>query len=156
MKRDFVDLHQSRATDEEIRAKLKHQTLLQEYLQLQKEFVSKKRKLQTTNQKRENLFAEIRFLRRRRSYLMEIPSLKHELEEGSVHKCDADMPRKMLEKKRNHSVKGAPLVSNPYKRREQISEEPLRMEEKLKNQSMDERRLGKKKISWQDEMPLKV
>ena len=46
---------------------------------------------------------------------MEIPSLKHELEEGSVHKRDADMPRKMLEKKRNHSVKGAPLVSNPYK-----------------------------------------
>ena len=46
---------------------------------------------------------------------MEIPSRKHELEEGSVHKRDSEMPRKMLGKKRNHSVNGAPLVSNPYK-----------------------------------------
>ncbi|XP_057510067.1 uncharacterized protein LOC130792558 [Actinidia eriantha] len=155
MKRAFVDLHQSRAADEQIRAKLKHQTLLEEYLQLQKEFVSKKRKLQATKQKRENLFAEIRFLRRRRRYLLEIPSPKHDLEEGYVQPRDSDMPRKMLEKKRNHSVTGASLVSNPDKR-EQISEKPLRKEKKFKNQSINERRLGKKKISWQDDLPLKV
>ncbi|XVE71272.1 hypothetical protein DITRI_Ditri10aG0137700 [Diplodiscus trichospermus] len=70
MKRSSLNSHrQYNSVDEEARARLKHQNLLEEYLELQKEFVSMKKKLQTVNQKRETLLAEVRFLRQRYSYL---------------------------------------------------------------------------------------
>ncbi|KDP33504.1 hypothetical protein JCGZ_07075 [Jatropha curcas] len=60
--------------DEEARFRLKHRSLLQEFLELQKEFVSKKKKLQITKQKRDILSAEVEFLRHRCEYLMDIQS----------------------------------------------------------------------------------
>ncbi|XP_043810542.1 uncharacterized protein LOC110612406 isoform X2 [Manihot esculenta] len=50
---------QSQSTEED-KFKLKHQSLLQDFLEFQKEFVSKKKKLQMTKQKRDILSTEIR------------------------------------------------------------------------------------------------
>lgn len=180
MKRAFVNLHQSHAVDGEARAKLKHHTLLQEYLQLQKEFVLKKRKLQTTKQKRDTLLAEVRFLRRRRRYLLKIQSpkvnLKLKLKEDLVQPQNSDMPRKILGKSKNLGKKmdcsvNAAAMGSPYtvlvpnsdtrieeegKEREQIGKHPLRLGKKSRKLLTDDKRVGKKKISWQDQMPLKV
>ncbi|GAB4854644.1 hypothetical protein Ancab_023226 [Ancistrocladus abbreviatus] len=51
----------SRQVDDEARIRHKHQALLQEYLALQKEFVSKKRKLQEAKQRKEILLEEVRY-----------------------------------------------------------------------------------------------
>ncbi|XP_059658249.1 uncharacterized protein LOC132304536 isoform X1 [Cornus florida] len=161
-----------RAVDVEDRAKLKYQTLLQEYLELQKEFVSKKRKFQATKQKKDTLLGEIRFLRRRRKYLLRIRSSKLGVEKN-VQPQESDMERKMLERVRNYSVNEAALgnphpilVSNPNsrgppsRRTRTVTEpvtEPLRVEKKHKNSLIDDkRRLDKKEMSWQDQMSLRV
>ncbi|CAL5421782.1 unnamed protein product [Camellia sinensis] len=177
MKRAFVNLHQSHAVDGEARAKLQHHTLLQEYLQLQKEFVLKKRKLQTTKQKRDTLLAEVRFLRRRRRYLLKIQSPKLKLKEDLVQPQNSDMPRKILGKRKNLRKKmdcsvNAAAMGSPYtvlvpnsdtrieeeegKEREQIGKHPLRLGKKSRKLLTDDKRVGKKKISWQDQMPLEV
>ncbi|PIN11911.1 hypothetical protein CDL12_15495 [Handroanthus impetiginosus] len=61
MKRDSVSFDQSHVADDEANAKVKYQSLLKEYLELQKVFVSKKRKLQAAKQKRETILAEVRY-----------------------------------------------------------------------------------------------
>uniref|UniRef100_A0A5B7BLI9 Uncharacterized protein n=1 Tax=Davidia involucrata TaxID=16924 RepID=A0A5B7BLI9_DAVIN len=170
MKRASVDFHQSHAADEEARAKLKHQTLLQEYLELQKEFVAKKRKLQAGKQKREILLAEVRFLRRRQRYLLKIKAPKLDVEKDFVQQQNSDIQKKVLIRGRNWSVSEAALgnpnpvfLSSQNLRdeeeegggREELVREPLRIE-KHKNYLIDEKRLGKKKISWQDQVPLSV
>ncbi|XP_059658250.1 uncharacterized protein LOC132304536 isoform X2 [Cornus florida] len=137
-----------RAVDVEDRAKLKYQTLLQEYLELQKEFVSKKRKFQATKQKKDTLLGEIRFLRRRRKYLLRIRSSKLGVEKN-VQPQESDMERKMLERR-----------GPPSRRTRTVTEpvtEPLRVEKKHKNSLIDDkRRLDKKEMSWQDQMSLRV
>ncbi|XP_052190378.1 uncharacterized protein LOC127800027 isoform X2 [Diospyros lotus] len=112
MKRSFVGLHHSRAVDEEARTRLKHQTLLEEYLQLQKEFVSMKRKLKTVMKRRDTLVAEVRFLARRRQYLLKTQSLNLKLEDHPQPQ-NSDTPSKILEKNRKGIIKAAAL-GHPY------------------------------------------
>ncbi|XP_023531576.1 uncharacterized protein LOC111793773 [Cucurbita pepo subsp. pepo] len=50
--------------------RFKHQTLLQDYHELEKETETAKRKLQMMKQKKMTLIAEVRFLRKRYEYLM--------------------------------------------------------------------------------------
>ncbi|XP_041018081.1 uncharacterized protein LOC121260323 [Juglans microcarpa x Juglans regia] len=58
-----MDPYQSRPINEEARVNLKYQILLQEYLELQKEFISKKKRLQNATVNRETLSAEVRYNR---------------------------------------------------------------------------------------------
>ncbi|KAF5456828.1 hypothetical protein F2P56_026264 [Juglans regia] len=75
-----MDPYQSRPINEEARVNLKYQILLQEYLELQKEFISKKRRLQNATVNRETLLAEVRFLRKKHKYLLKVQSPKGEQE----------------------------------------------------------------------------
>ncbi|KAA8525626.1 hypothetical protein F0562_007492 [Nyssa sinensis] len=164
MKRASPNFHHSHAVEEEARAKLKHQTLLQEFLELQKEFVLKKRKLQAEKKKRETLFAEVRFLRQRRRCLLKIEAPALEVEKDYVQLQNSDIKRKALERERNWSD-GEVALGNPYPvlasssnsrdkeegGRAELVRQTLRIE-KHKNYLIDGKKLGKKKISWQDQV----
>ncbi|KHG12704.1 Autophagy-related 18 [Gossypium arboreum] len=156
------------SVDEGTRARLKHQTLLQEFLQLQKEFVSKKKKLQTVNQRRETLLAEVRFLRQRYSYLSTIKSRQPELEQDSVQSQNPYLQSKTV-KPKNFSINEAgerrpsslpgidPYVAHEEKGgRNRVDVQALLRNEKSKNCSINGKRVRKKKISWQDPVALKV
>ncbi|KAM1154977.1 hypothetical protein EV1_025697 [Malus domestica] len=55
---------------EDQRTRFKHQSLMQDYEELQKDADAMKKKLQMMKQKKSTLVAEVRFLRRRYNYLM--------------------------------------------------------------------------------------
>ncbi|KAK8550580.1 hypothetical protein V6N13_119097 [Hibiscus sabdariffa] len=76
--------YNNNSVDEESRARIKHQNLLQDFLELQKEFVLKKKKLETINQMRGTLLNEVRFLRQRYNHLSMIKSQEYELQQDSV------------------------------------------------------------------------
>ncbi|KAK6237058.1 hypothetical protein QUC31_020852 [Theobroma cacao] len=156
---------------EEDKARLKHQNLLQEFLELQKEFVSKKKKLQAVNQKRETLLAEVRFLRQRFSYLSMIKSQENELQQGSVQSQNPYVQSKMIAK--DHGIKEAVgnkpcslpnLDPNVFHLqiheegdgRSQVDVQASLRKEKRENCLINGKRVGKKKISWQDQVALKV
>ncbi|KAK9078838.1 hypothetical protein SSX86_002896 [Deinandra increscens subsp. villosa] len=64
----------SHVSYEDIRARFKHQTLIQDYLELQQETEAARNKLEAMKQKKHTLEAEVRFLRRRRKFLMKTRS----------------------------------------------------------------------------------
>ncbi|KAL4295685.1 hypothetical protein GQ457_12G019810 [Hibiscus cannabinus] len=150
--------------DEETRARLKHQALLQEFLDLQKEFVSKKKKLPVMNQKRDTLLAEVRFLRRRYNCLSMIKSQEYEQQQDFVQSQNPNLQSNM--------AKPNSLVINEAGERGHIDlnviheggsgrnqgdvQAPLRKKKKPKNCLINGKRVGKKKISWQDPVALKV
>ncbi|XWS70507.1 hypothetical protein CRYUN_Cryun03dG0053700 [Craigia yunnanensis] len=168
MKRAYLNSHRRyNSVDEEARARLKHQDLLQEFLELQKEFVSKKKKLQTVNQKRETLLAEVRFLRQRYNYLSLTKSQEYELLQDSVQSQNPCLQSKMTKNYDiNEAVERRPcslpdldpnVVHEEGFVRSQVDvQAPLRKEKKPKNCLINGKRVGKKKISWQDQVALKV
>lgn len=160
----------SRFVGEEASAKLKQQRLLEDYLEVQKEFVSKKKKLQIAKQKREILLAEVRFLRRRHEHL-KLRSEKLEVNQGLVARENSSAQSRMLANNVNHGVNEVSsnklppvLVAHPIlgdedwdrERKEEVVLESLRVEKKRKNHTITEKRVGKKKISWQDQVALKA
>ncbi|XAR69979.1 hypothetical protein NMG60_11001777 [Bertholletia excelsa] len=167
MKRASTSVRQS--VQQEDAAKLKHQTLLQEYLQLQKEFVSRKRQLQTAKQKRDDLFAQVRFLRRRHRHLLKNQYLKleHEKDPLVVQPQSSNVPREVLQKKRISSSRKPALgssysvsVSNLNGRDEEEGEgveenraKRLRVDD-TRIWLVDKKRSGKKKILLRDQEPL--
>ncbi|XP_039005423.1 uncharacterized protein LOC120132798 isoform X1 [Hibiscus syriacus] len=167
--------------DEETRARLKHQTLLQEFLVLQKEFVSKKKKLPVMNQKRDSLLAEVRyeisygffplhvFLRRRCSYLSMIKSQEYEQQQDSVQSQNPNRQSKLAKPKSLAINKAGKrrLYSLPDIDLNVVHEEgsgknqgnvqaPSQKEKKPKNRLSNSKRVGKKKITWQDPVALKA
>ncbi|GMJ07771.1 INO80-BINDING PROTEIN 2B [Hibiscus trionum] len=157
--------------DEETRARLKHQTLLQEFLDLQKEFVSMKKKLPMMNQKRDALLAEVRFLRRRYSYLSMIKSQEYEEQQDSIQSQNPNLQRKLAKPKSLviNEAGGRGPSSLPDIDLNVVHEEgsgrnqgqgdvqaPLRKKKKPKNCLINGKRVEKKKISWQDPVALKV
>lgn len=178
MKRVPLASRQSRALGDEIRVGFKHQSLLQDYLELQKEFVAKKRKLLAANQKREILMAEVRFLRGRYRYLSKIqspPPKPEPLQNPDIqskklpklknpHVNGVDVKSKKIAKTRNPSANGAVLKRPPppaglilggERMGEEAVLEPPRVRGKPKNCLINDKK-GKKKISWQDPVALKV
>ncbi|XVF89409.1 hypothetical protein PTKIN_Ptkin19aG0128100 [Pterospermum kingtungense] len=165
MKRASLNSHrQYDSLDEDARAKLKYQNLLQEFLELQKEFVSKKKKLQTVNQKRETLLAEVRFLRQRYRYLSKIKSAEHELQQDSVQSQNPYLQSKTAKNIGiNEAVEGIPgslpdldtdMVLEEGGGRSQVQvvvQAPLRKEKKPKKGLINGKTVEKKKISWLDQ-----
>ncbi|XP_044463864.1 uncharacterized protein LOC123194627 isoform X2 [Mangifera indica] len=152
--------------DDETGARFKQQRLLQEYLQVQKEFVSKKKKLQIAKQKREILLAEVRFLRHRYN-LLKKQSPELETEKDLVGSLNSHSQSNLLAENRSfggseHVVKSSPPIFNLNQslddedcyrgRKEDIVLDTLRMEKQQKNWMINEKRVGKKKISWQDQL----
>ncbi|KAI3803089.1 hypothetical protein L1987_31237 [Smallanthus sonchifolius] len=84
---------------EDIRARFKHQTLIQDYLELQKETESARNKLEAIKQKKHTLEAEVRFLRRRHTFLMKTKSSTPELVKS--HNVETTQYRKSKKEKVN-------------------------------------------------------
>lgn len=161
MKRASVNLQECNGVDEEAnRARLKHQALLREYLQLQKEFVSKKRKFQTAEQKRDNLVAIVKFLRRKRRYLLNCQHTPAELGSDLVDLQNVDTERAMLEEERKHATsETAVRYEEALGGRglgEQVVREASRTEKMPRKYFIDAKGLGKKKISWRDQLTVKA
>lgn len=162
-----VSINSLQSSPEEARIRQRHQCLLQDYLELQKEFVSKKKKLQTAKRKRETLFTEVRFLRRRQEYLVKLQSSKPETEH--VQHQNSNVQREMSAKewyydnvnvneavRSSHtgvSEKKSILVSIEEK---EANKEGIRLQKKPKNCLINGKRVGKKKISVQDQVVLEV
>lgn len=128
----------------------------------------KKKKLQIAKQKREILLAEVRFLRRRHKHL-KMQSEELEVKQGLV--ANSSTQSRMLANNENHgvnevSVNNLPpvLVAHPIlggegwnrERKEEVVLESTRVKKKRKTHTINEKRVGKKKISWQDQVALKA
>ncbi|KAK0571347.1 hypothetical protein LWI29_014557 [Acer saccharum] len=160
MKRVAANSHHAEAS-----ARSKKQRLLEDYLELQKDFVSKKKKLQIAKQKKEILLAEVRFLRRKHKSFR-IQSEDHENEQDLVGTQKSYVRSKLLPKNRSDSVLKSPSPApdfNPVMGNEEqdITKEeanlnPTRVEKKPKNCLFNKKRVGKKKTSWQDPVGLQV
>ncbi|KAI9192268.1 hypothetical protein LWI28_020267 [Acer negundo] len=161
MKRVAANSHHAEAS-----ARSKKQRLLEDYLELQKDFVSKKKKLQIAKQKKEILLAEVWFLRRKHKSFR-IQSEDHEHEQDLVGTKKTYARSKLLPKNRSDSVLKSPSPApdfNPVlgseeqdiRKQEEDNMNPTRVEKKPKNCLFNKKRVGKKKTSWQDPEGLQV
>ncbi|CAK7353958.1 unnamed protein product [Dovyalis caffra] len=161
-KRVAVSSHQSQLVDEKAMDTLKYRNLLEDFLVLQKDFVSKKRKLRTVEQKRDVLLAEVRyvlctldlyerFLRRRHKFLMKMQSDNHQLEQGSISEkasCMEDLvPRKSSP---IGDLDPGKYAAMQYEAK--VVGKPLRVNKKPKNGLINGKSVGKKKIVLQDQV----
>lgn len=95
---------------EDVRARFKHQTLLQDYLELQQETEAARKKLETMRQKKQTLEAEVRFLRRRHKYLLKHkPSTPQQVKSQNVETTQ----HKKSKKEKVNPKKAATLPSLP-------------------------------------------
>ncbi|KAE8732551.1 putative Pentatricopeptide repeat-containing protein [Hibiscus syriacus] len=170
MKRDSRNSrrqYNNNSVDEEAMSRRKHQNLLQEFLDLQKEFVSKKNKLEMVNQMQGTLLNEVRFLRQRYNYLSMIKSQEYELQQDFVQSQYPYLQSKMAKKHGvNESIERRPsffpdscpnVVHVEEGGRSHVDvQAALRKGKKPKKRLINGKRVGKRKISWQDEVALKV
>ncbi|XP_073276860.1 uncharacterized protein [Primulina huaijiensis] len=114
MKRDSVSasFDQFLGVDNGAVAKLKYQTLVGEFLELQKDFVSRKRKLHASKQKRDTILAEVRFLRRRHIDLLQNQAFNTE---DPIHLSDSYIKSKGLKGEINFDgLEAMPENSNRF------------------------------------------
>ncbi|GMN35248.1 hypothetical protein TIFTF001_005180 [Ficus carica] len=174
-----VSIISPQSSPEDARIRQRHQCLLQDYLELQKEFVSKKKKLQTAKQKRETLFTEVRFLRRRQAYLLKMQSSKPETEH--VQHQNSNVHPEISAKEWydnvnvNEAVRSSHTGASEMKsilvcglvvilihilqgsiEEKKANKEGIRLQKKPKNWLINGKRVGKKKISVQDQVVLEV
>lgn len=172
MKRSIEDFNGiSFVDEEESKSKLKQKNLLNELLELQKDFVYKKRKLQAAKLRRDNILGEILFLKQRRRYLLKSQSFNVASERSISHlKKHFDAESEVPKEERSNSGYDAavgtarPAVTSKFNSEHEVGyEEPLaggdvlRMEYVPKNYLIDDNnRVGKKKLSWHGQVTLKV
>ncbi|XP_076897487.1 uncharacterized protein LOC143550782 [Bidens hawaiensis] len=94
---------------EDVKAKFKHQTLVQDYRVLQKETEAARNHLEVMKQKRQTLEAEVRFLRRRRKLLLKAKSQDMETIQYRKDKEKVN-PKKVA------TLPNLPLVPNHFQR----------------------------------------
>ncbi|XP_055819961.1 uncharacterized protein LOC129888921 [Solanum dulcamara] len=161
---NFVD-------QEESQVKLKQKNLLNELLELQKDFVSKKRKLQAAKLRRDNILGEILFLKRRRRYLLKSQSSNVDSEKNISHMKIFDPESEVPKEERSNNGYDAaiepdrPAFTSKFNSEHEVGYEELlavgddmlRMECMPKNYLIDDNnRVGMKKLSWHGQMTLKV
>ncbi|XP_077240752.1 uncharacterized protein LOC143881530 [Tasmannia lanceolata] len=191
MKRVSMSSYPSYPVNEEVKNRLKHQSLMQDFNVLQKETVAKKKQLQREKQKKLNLLAEVRFLRRRFKYLLKNPSQKissqhlvqpQTLQNLEIRKESSAKEQNYSDNKTSTRIPSVVFdlnqisVPNAEETGEfQVVWEPLKMEKKLNRCSMERdtfasdlklsicrdvgngpNQAGKRKISWQDPVALRV
>lgn len=155
----------SNCVDEEAKFREKHQVLLQEYLVLQKECVSKKRKLKEAKERKQTLLDEIRFLRQRRKFLLKMQSQNSEQQDfvqlqKPDAKYDAGPSGRYASTSEPIIQNSRPTIGSAWNSgvggKEEIGFEPLRIGKKPKNLFPNGKRVEKRKITWQDQVALKV
>lgn len=172
--------------DEESRNRFnKHQSLIQDFNELQKETDAMKKKLHKDKQRKLTLLAEVRFLRRRYKFLMRsqspnTPRIDRDLVRSQApmsHKESYRMPKPSPVLDLNQISNGEDDVGDYYVSHH--PEPPMRMEKKPKrsySRRVEQQqqhpsdanmlvcrevmngssRPGKRKISWEDQVALKV
>lgn len=163
MKRGFVEFDHSRAIDEDAKAKFIYQTRLSEYLELQKEYVSRKRKLQAAKGKKEKILAQVRFLRQKRKYLLK--SQTPNIGRVSLHHLSSDIESNRERFQSTSEVapkKFELLVSNSHlktgeEKEGNIHHKDVRLKAKIKNPLLVRNKgVGKRKMCLPDQVTLKV
>ncbi|GAA0155674.1 hypothetical protein LIER_38128 [Lithospermum erythrorhizon] len=91
---------------------LKHQNLLQDYRELERETDSMKTKLEVAKQKKRSLLAEVSFLRRRYKYLSTVKSANHLKEQELVARVSGSQ-KKLSSQNRISKKRGAHLHQLP-------------------------------------------
>ncbi|KAK6927651.1 hypothetical protein RJ641_006242 [Dillenia turbinata] len=149
--------------DKQALNKIKHETLLKDYLKLQKGFVSAKKKLQIEEEKRINLLAEVQY-----GYLTGPQSStfgpKYDVQQPDIDaQTEAPVKRRKCRFNEAASVDAFPSVYRERQKQVDLGREktqtvdllPLDLE-KSKKCIVSNRRVGKKRISWQSSVDLKV
>ncbi|XP_057753317.1 uncharacterized protein LOC130972973 [Arachis stenosperma] len=106
------------------RTRLRHQSLLQDYEDLQKDTEAMKRKLEATKQKKLILSAEVRFLRKRYKYLLKNPSPKPQQKQVVLQTQKVKMQAPVIPKGRNYNRKESTLRlanASPMNPKERVS-----------------------------------
>ncbi|CAA2975244.1 Hypothetical predicted protein [Olea europaea subsp. europaea] len=145
---------------EDTRARLKHQSLLQDYQELQKENHGMRNKLQTAKQMKQILAAEVRFLRKRHSYLLEtkflnspkelqfVPLPPYAVNHSTKKKKDQMFSRK------DATLNKIPQVSDSKSKRKHIGKESAaRTALPVINIERKQKLHGKKKVSQHTSTP---
>ncbi|XP_021746297.1 uncharacterized protein LOC110712163 [Chenopodium quinoa] len=156
----------SSSGDQEAIIRVKHQSLLQDYLVLQKEFVTKKRKLKETKEKKETLLDEVRFLRRRRNLLLKMQSQNPEQQQDFAHSQKTHANNEVGTSGR-HASTSDPALPNSHLAigsiwnsgtlaKEEVGFPSVKVGKKPKDLFPNGKRADKRKISWQDPLALKV
>lgn len=101
------------AVYEDAKSRFKHQSLLQDFHELQKETEAMKKKLQSVNQNKLTLLAEVRFLRRRYKYLLKNMAPKTPPEPELKQPQNSATQLKNITREKNHSGKQAAAMRNP-------------------------------------------
>ncbi|XP_059311646.1 uncharacterized protein LOC132063206 [Lycium ferocissimum] len=160
---NFVD-------EEESKVKLKQKNMLNELLELQKDFVSKKRKLQAAKQRRDNILGEIIFLKQRHRYLLKMQSSNVDTERNISHMKNFDAESEVSEEEKSNNGCDAgvetarPAFTSKFNLGCEVgNEEVATSRDVLKLECMpkkylidDNNRVGKKKLDWHAQVTLKV
>ncbi|CBI36541.3 hypothetical protein VitviT2T_016886 [Vitis vinifera] len=101
------------AVYEDAKSRFKHQSLLQDFHELQKETEAMKKKLLSVNQNKLTLLAEVRFLRRRYKYLLKNMAPKTPPEPELKQPQNSATQLKNITRDKNHSGKQAAAMRNP-------------------------------------------
>ncbi|KAL1315308.1 uncharacterized protein [Arachis hypogaea] len=154
MKRAAVNSSQFCGSVKNSKLSNKYNGLLEDYLEIQKEYVSKKRKLKVEKQKRDILLEEVRFLRRRHRHLTKLHSAKVEQDHGpsadvNIH----DVPVRTKESVAQHEINRR---ENVNEKKKLVSKAPRIIEKPPKKVKFIEEKSGKEKILWPDELDLKL
>ncbi|MED6142801.1 hypothetical protein PIB30_001000 [Stylosanthes scabra] len=132
----------------------KYNGLLEDYLDIQKEYVLKKRKLKAEKQKLDILMEEVRFLRQRHRYLTMLHFSKVEQYHGpSVNVNIHDVPVRTKESVAQDKTNRR---KNTYGKKKLVNKAPTIIEKQPKNVKFNEEKSGKEKILWPDELALKL
>ncbi|KAK9101758.1 hypothetical protein Sjap_019012 [Stephania japonica] len=144
--------------DEEARVRFKHHSLIQDFDELYKETQARKMKLQMLDRRKATLSAEVRFLRRRYNYLMKIRSLETQpaLPDQSRPQV-SDVLREATAPSKPRPCPNLDLnqISNGDDDEEfQFIPDPPKPEKGVPPNGAN--RAGKRKITWQDQVALRV
>ncbi|XP_050364081.1 uncharacterized protein LOC126782803 [Argentina anserina] len=136
--------------DDRAKLQFRHHTLLQHHLDLQKEVVTKKKKLQAAQQRRGILLAEIRYLKRRQRHLLKLNSAETKPQVVQRHETSNTKLNKFSRRRNREAVlsKHSQVV---HEEGEQLGRDPI-VEEKSNSRLTNEKRVGKRKIDVQDEV----
>ncbi|XP_076909875.1 uncharacterized protein LOC143567306 [Bidens hawaiensis] len=107
----------SSSHDDIIRARFKHQTLVQDYLQLQKETEAARNRLDAMKQKKRTLEAEVRFLRRRHKFLRKTkPSIPQQVKSHNVETIQYRKSKEKGNPTKMATFPNLPLIPNQVQR----------------------------------------
>ncbi|KAL5980463.1 hypothetical protein ACLOJK_028371 [Asimina triloba] len=135
--------------EEEAKARRRHHILMQDFVELEKETESMKKRLEVARERKQILSAEVRFLRRRYKYLMKFPTAI--CPPGNHHPQNSRVRLKTSSKERNLKTNKeltTPSTSAVFDLNQQISAQEAEGDEFQLGGSWEHVGVKKKKLKW--------